>query len=94
MILLTYWLIDSLLQECQKGMQSINNIKFVFDSTDLLYYHLHRISLKIGKSYIKSPEWLENKRATINPKNDDNNCFQYITTLKKRSAKDIKYYSV
>ena len=28
-------------------------------------------------SYIKSPEWIRNKRATINPKNeDDDNCFQ------------------
>ena len=27
--------------------------------------------MKRGKSYIESPEWLKNKRATINSKNDD-----------------------
>ena len=26
---------------------------------------------------MKSPEWVINKRATINPKNRDNKCFQY-----------------
>ena len=44
-------------------------------------YHVHKTSLKRGKSYIKSPEWLINKRATINPKNRDNKCFQYSTVV-------------
>ena len=44
-------------------------------------YHVHEISLKRGKSYIKSPEWLVNKRATINPKSKDNKYFKYSTTV-------------
>ena len=29
-----------------------------------------------------SPEWLKNKKATINPqKNNDNDCFQYALTV-------------
>ena len=36
---------------------------------------------KRGKSYIKSPEWLVNKRATINPKSKDNKYFKYSTTV-------------
>ena len=32
-------------------------------------------------SYIDSPEGLENKKATINPKNNDNSCFQYALTV-------------
>ena len=32
-------------------------------------YKLHRVRLRRGRSYIKSPEWLANKKATINPKN-------------------------
>ena len=44
-------------------------------------YHIHKTSLKRGKSYIKSPEWLINKRATINPKNKDDKCFQYSITV-------------
>ena len=31
-----------------------------------------------GESYIETPKWLKNKKATINPKNiNDGNCFQY-----------------
>ena len=54
---------------------------FVFESVDLLSYHIHKTNLKRGKSYIKSPEWILNKRATINPKNKDNKCFQYSITV-------------
>ena len=56
--------------------------KFVFESVDLLYYSLHETTLRWGKSYIESPEWLTNKRAAINPKNyDDNNYYQYALTV-------------
>ena len=50
-----------------------NGSNFVFESVDLLAYHIHKTNLKRGKSYIKSPEWILHKRATINPKN--NKCF-------------------
>ena len=34
------------------------------------------------ESYIKSFEWLEDKKATINPKNkNDDKCFQYALTV-------------
>ena len=42
--------------------------EFVFDSIDLLHYNLHKISLNRGGSYIDSPKWLKNKKATINSK--------------------------
>ena len=58
-----------------------NSSNFVCESVDLLSYHVHKISLKRWKAYIKSPEWLINKRATINPKNKDNKCFQYSITV-------------
>ena len=49
---------------------------FIFDTVDLLYYHLQKTSLsRKGGSYIDSPKWLINKKATINPKNNDDNCF-------------------
>ena len=37
--------------------------------------------MRRGGSYIKSPEWLKNKKATINPKNNDDNCSQYGLTV-------------
>ena len=40
-------------------------------------YKLHKVSLKRGGSYIKSPKLLLYKRATINPKNiEDDECFR------------------
>ena len=47
-------------------------------------YKLHRVRLNRSRSYIKSPKWLENKKAVINPKNEnDDECFRWsiISTL-------------
>ena len=55
--------------------------EFIFDSVDGLYYGLNKISLSRGGSYIDSPEWLKNKKATINPKSNDDKCFQYAVTV-------------
>ena len=55
--------------------------EFVFDNTDSLYYKLHEISLNRGGSYIDSPKWLKKKKATINPKNNGDKCFQYAVTV-------------
>ena len=75
-------LFDSLLQKYQDGLEeSMRGSKFIRDSVDLLYYHPQKIGLKRGGSYIDSPEWLKNKKATINPKNNDDNCFQYALTI-------------
>ena len=54
--------------------------KFVPESFDLLYYHLQKVDLKRSGSYIDSPEYLKNKKATINLKSNDGNCFQYTLT--------------
>ena len=54
---------------------------YIFESIDLLEYHLNKISLNRGSSYIDSPKWLKNKKVTINPQNaEDNKCFQYAIT--------------
>ena len=53
----------------------------IFDSVDVLYYNLNKISLNRGRSFIVSPEWLKNKTATINSKNNDDKCFQYALNV-------------
>ena len=60
-------------------------------------YKLHKISLYRSGSYIDSLEWLKNKKATINPKNNDDKCIQYALTValnyqknQKQSRKNIK----
>ena len=56
--------------------ESMRGSEFIFDSADALYYDLNKITLSRGGSYIDSPECLKNKKATINPKNNDDKCFQ------------------
>ena len=36
---------------------------------------------KRGGSYNDSPDWIKNKRATINQKNEYDKCFQYAATV-------------
>ena len=84
--IMTYEIIEklfwSLIQNYQNDLEEpITGSKFNFDSVDLLYYRLQKISLKRGGSYIDSPEWLKNKKATINPKNNDNISFHYALTV-------------
>ena len=56
--------------------------EFVYDSVDVLYYNLNKVSLSRGGSYINSSKWLKNKKATINPQNkNDDRCFQYGLTV-------------
>ena len=55
--------------------------EFVFDSVDLLYYKFHTLSLNRGGSYIDSPKLLQNKKATIDSKNNDGKCSQYAITV-------------
>ena len=54
---------------------------FIFERVDSLYYYLYKIRLNRTGSYIDSPEWLKDKRATINPKNIDDECFKYAITV-------------
>ena len=76
---ITEELFKSFLQIYQGGLEeSMKRSDFVFDSVDLMYYNLQRISLERGKSYVDSSKWLKDKGATINRKiKKDNKCFQY-----------------
>ena len=62
--------------------ESMRGSEFVYDSVDVLYYNLNKVSLSRSGSYIDPPKWVKNKRATINPQNKkDDRCFQYAVTV-------------
>ena len=70
----------NLLQRYQEGLEeSMTGSEFIFDSVDI--YDLNKISLNRSGSNIDFLEWLKNKKATINPKNNDDKCFQYTITV-------------
>ena len=75
-------LFESFLQKYQEGLEeSMRGSEFVYDSVDVFYYNLNEVRLSRGGSYIDSPKWLENKKATINPTTKGDKCFQYALTV-------------
>ena len=88
-------LFESLLQEYPEGLEeSVKGSEFVFDSVDLLEYQHNKIGLNRRGSYVDSPKWLKSEKATINPKINDDKCFQYavIVTLNYQNKKTLKEY--
>ena len=75
-------LFESLLQKYEENLQNkMRGSEFEFDGVNFLYYDFNKTSINRGGSYINSPKWLKNKNSTINPKNNDDKCFQYAVTL-------------
>ena len=75
-------LFDSLKSRYQNDLELMKLSEFVFDYVHLLYYKCHKINLSGCGSYIDSPYWIKNIKATINPINEkDNKYFQYAITI-------------
>ena len=75
-------LFESFLLKHQEALdESMRGSEFVYDSADVLYYNLNKVSLSRSGSYIDSPKCLKNKKTTINPKNKNDKCFQYTLTV-------------
>ena len=73
-------LFDTTLEKFQQTMVTSNKrrSKFTHESVALMYCYFQKIDIRRAESYIKSPERIANKGATINPKNEkDNKCFQW-----------------
>ena len=86
-------LINSFMKRYQEGLETkMKGSSYTFERIDLLEYHLHKISLNRGSSYIDPPIWIKNKGVTINPKNmKNNNCFQYAITA-SLNHQNINHY--
>ena len=75
-------LFESLLQKYEENLQNkMKGSDFEFDGVNFLYYDFNKTSINRGGSYIDSPKLLKDKKSIINPKNNDNKCFQYAVTL-------------
>ena len=44
---------------------------FIFDCVHFSYYKYHKVNLNCGGSYIDSPDWIKNKKTTINQINEN-----------------------
>ena len=73
---------ESILQKNKENLQNkMRGSDFEFDGVNFLYYDFSKTSINRGGSYIDSSKWLKDKKSTINPKNNDDKCFQYAVTL-------------
>ena len=68
-------LFDSLKNRYQNSLQSVKGSEFVFNYVHLLYHKCHKINPNRGGSYIDSPDWIKNRKATINPINKKDKIF-------------------
>ena len=46
-----------------------------------MYYKCHEINFQRGEPYVDSPDWIKRKKATINPKIEDDKFFQHAATV-------------
>ena len=75
-------LFKSLRSKYQDNLEtSMKGSDFNFDSVQFKYYKCDKVNFKRDGSYIDSPDWIKKKKATINPKNIDDKCFQYAATV-------------
>ena len=73
---------ESLSQKYEEHLQNnMRGSEFEFDGVNFLYYDFNKTSINKAGSYIVSPKWLKDKKSIINPKNNDDKCFQYAATL-------------
>ena len=76
-------LFQSFVSRYQTGLEaSLKVSDFDIDCVNFLYYKCHKINPNQGGSYINSPNWIKNQKATTNPINkSDKKCFQYAVTV-------------
>ena len=60
------------------------NSRFVFDEVLFMDIDFHQLNLTRGSSYIPLPQWLANKKAIINPRNKDQECFKWAVIAASR----------
>ena len=54
---------------------------FSLDQVLHLHIDFHNLNLTRGSSYIPLPAWISKKKAVINPKNKDQECFKWAVTV-------------
>ena len=67
---------------------ALKDSKFVFDRIMHININFHRLNLTRGSSYIPLPDWLTKKKAIINPKNSDQECFKWAGNCSYEMGRD------
>ena len=57
------------------------NSRFVVDEVLFMNIDFYQLNLTRGSSYVPLPKWLANKKAIINPQNQDQECFKWAVIV-------------
>ena len=60
------------------------NSSFIFEEVLYMDINIHQLDLTRGSSYLPLPDWLARKKAIINPKNEDQECFKWAVIAASR----------
>ena len=66
---------------------------FIFNYVLGMHYVCNKTDISRGGSYMNSAKLFKDKKVTINPKNNNDNCFQYVITVanqKKKKKKNLQ----
>ena len=63
---------------------ALSNSRFVFDEVLFTNVDFHQLNLMRASSYLPLPNWLAHKKAIINPKNKDQECFKWAVITASR----------
>ena len=58
--------------------------RFIFEEVLYMDINIHQLNLTRGSSYLPLPDWLASKKAVINPKNADQECFKWAVIAASR----------
>ena len=82
--------LDEIVGEMIKHMKeqienpALLNSRYVFDEVLLTNVDFHQLNLTRGYSYLPLPNWLARKKAIMNPKNEDQECFKWAVIAASR----------
>ena len=77
---------DEMINHMKEQMENLSllNSRFVFDEALFTNIDFHQLNLTRESSYIPLPEWLDNKKDIINPRNEDQECFKWAVIAASR----------
>ena len=79
-------IVDQIINHMKEQVENpaLLNSRFVFDEVLFTNVDFHQLNLTRGSSYLPLPNWLAHKKAIINPKNEDQECFKWAVIAASR----------
>ena len=79
-------IVDEMIKHMKEQIENpaLLNSRFVFDEVLYIDVDFHQLNLTRGSSYLSLPDWLARKKAIINPKSKDQECYKWAVIAASR----------